>query len=172
MMNAYLHHARYFGGPCDGMVVVATRQSGDDKWSMPVATTNGQADSGGRSTTEIYQAVYKLSRTRHLIEHGSPTIRYEYEFVGLEVVAPVTRSAVAPWLAFVKSRVERLFQPNLWLPLPEGRPKRPGQAGRLLTCPGRGLGLNSNRATVAEPTGSRGCTAYLNTFQRESCAKR
>jgi hypothetical protein len=170
-MNSHLYHARYFDGPCDGVVVVGMRRDREDTWSTPVATTNGQADSGGRPTTEIRQAVYKLSRTCHLIEHGSPTIRYEYEFVGLEVVAPATRSAVFGWLTLLKKRLERLFQWNLWLPLPEGRPKRPGQATRLLTCPGRGLGPNSNRATVVEPSANRGCAAYLGAFQRKSCAK-
>ena len=143
-MNAHLYHARYYDGPCNGVVVVGTRRDGEDTWSTPVATTNGQADSGGRPTTEICQAAYKLSRTCHVIEHGSSTIRYEYEFVGLEVAAPPTRGAVAGWLAFVKLRLNHLLQRNLWLPLPEGRPKRPGQATRLLTCPGRGLRLNSN----------------------------
>jgi hypothetical protein len=170
-MNACLYHARYFGGPRDGAVVVATRLDGADRWTMPVATTNGQADSGGRSTTKICQAVYRLSRTCHSIDHGTPSIRFEYEFVGLEVAAPVPRSAALDWLEFVTNHLKCLLQPKLWLPLPEGRPKRPGQAGRLLSCPGRGLGLNSNRATVVERTGNRDSVSCLNAFQRESCAK-
>ena len=143
-MNAHLYYAQYFGGPCDGRVVVATLKNSEARWSMPIATTNAQAGSAGGSTTDFSQAVYKQTRTCHLLDHGRPMIRYEYEFVGLEVAAPPTRGAVAGWLAFVKLRLNHLLQRNLWLPLPEGRPKRPGQATRLLTCPGRGLRLNSN----------------------------
>ena len=169
-MNSHLYHAQYFNGPCDGMVVVATRQSGEDPRSMPVATANGQTDTGGRSMTEICQAVYKLIRTCHMIDHGMPTIRYEYEFVGLDVAAPITRSVVSGWLAIVKKRLKCLFQPSLWLPLPEGRPKRPGQAG-CQSCPGRGLGLNSNRTTSMDPTRSRGSVSSFNDFWPESFAK-
>lgn len=174
-MKTQLYHARYFGGPCDGMVVVATRLDGEDPWSIPIAITNGQIDSGGRSTMDICRAVYKLSRTCHLIQHGTPTIRYEYEFVGLEVAASVTRSVASGWLAFVKIGLKRLFQPNLWLPRSEGRPKRPGYTGRLVSHPGRGVVLKSNRSTVVKPTGGHGgfapgrrlsCDASLDRLQR------
>jgi hypothetical protein len=129
------------------MVVVTTRPAGEDRWSRPVVATIEQADSDGPPTRQICEAVYKLSRTCHLIDRGVPTIRYEYEFRGLEVVVPATKSmtgVILGWLAIAKNRLERSAQPNLWLPLPEGRPKRPGQADRLLPCPGRGLGLKSN----------------------------
>jgi hypothetical protein len=146
-MNTHLYHARYLGGPWNGMVVVATRLAGEDRWSRPVVATIEQADSDGPPTRQICEAVYKLGRTCHLIDHGLPTVRYEYEFTGLEVAAPVTKSVtgvILAWLAIVKNRLLRVTQPNLWLPLPEGRPKRPGQADRLLSCPGRGLELKSN----------------------------
>ena len=129
------------------MVVVATRLAGEDRWSRPVAATIEQADSVGPPSKQICEAVYKLSRTCHLVDRGTPTIRYEYEFAGLEVATPATKgiaSMILRWLAIAKNRLQRLAQPNLWLPPPEGRPKRPGQADRLLTCPGRGLGLKSN----------------------------
>ena len=154
--STHLYHAWYFGGPCDGDVVVATRLDGKDRWSTPVVKTIGNAGSDAGSTTEVFEAVYKLSRTCHLIDHDTPTIRYEYEFVGLEAL-PVTRSVDAGWLTIMKNRLKRLLHSSLWLsPPPEGRPHRPGQAGRLLSCPGRRLGLNSNRATVAKPSGNSG----------------
>lgn len=133
------------------MVVVATRLAGEDRWSRPVVATVEQADSDGRARRQICEAVYKLSRTCHTIDHGVPTIRYEYEFAGLEVAAPATKGIagmILGWLPIAKNRLQRLTQPNLWLPLPEGRPKRPGQADRLLTCPGRGLGPRANRGPL------------------------
>jgi hypothetical protein len=165
-MSAHLYHARYSGGPCDGMAVVATHHGGEDTWSMPVATHSGQSGSGGRSSMEICQAVYKLSRTCHLIDHGTPTIRYEYEFVGLKIAGPVTGTVVSGWLAVAKNRLNRWFKPDPWLPLPEGRPKLPGQAAHLLTCPSRGLGLATNRATVTEPepAANRGSASHLKVF--------
>lgn len=135
-MNAHLYQARYSGGPCDGCVVTGTHDRKEDTWSMSVSTTDGKA--GGHSTTEIRKAVYKLSRTCHLFDGGTPTIRYEYEFVGLEAAAPVTRKLVSGWLAFVFKRRKCSFQPSLWLPLPEGRPKRLGQV-TALTCPSQGF---------------------------------
>jgi hypothetical protein len=168
-MNVHLYHARYSGGPCDGMAVVSTRDGGEDTWSMPVAMPSEQAGSDGRSTTEFFQAVYKLRRTCHLIDQTTPTIRYEYEFVGLEVVAPVARTVLSGWLEFLKSRLKCWFQPNLWLPRPEGRPKRPGQAVRLPTCPGPGLGRDTNRASVSGLAVNRDCASRLNVFQPESC---
>ena len=168
-MNADLYHAQYFGGPCDGMVVVSTHRYGEDTWLMPVAAPNGQPNLSN-STTDNYQAVYELRRICHLIERGAPMARDEFEFAGVEVVAPITRSLISIWLAGVRARLSR-FQPNLWLLLPEGRPKRPGQAVRLLSCLGRGLGLDWKRATPARPTRNHGCTSHLDAFQRKSWAK-
>ena len=97
-MNADLYHAQYFGGPWDGMGVVATHRYGEDTGSLPVATPNGQPNLSS-STTDNFQAIYKLRRTCHLIERGATIIRDEFEFVGLEVVAPVTRSIISSLLA-------------------------------------------------------------------------
>ena len=168
-MNADLYHAQYFGGPCDGMVVVATHRYEQDTWSLPVAAPNGPANSDGLAA-DNFQAVYKLRRICHLIERGAPMTRYEFEFVGLEIVAPVTRSLISSWLACVTDRLSRL-QPNLWLPLPEGRPKRPGQAVRLLSCLGRGLGLGWKRATSLGPIKNRGSASHLDAFRHKACAK-
>ena len=104
------------------MVVVATRLVGEDRWSRPVSATIEGPD--GPQSRQICEAVYKLSRTCHLIDHGVPTIRYEYEFAGLEVAAPATKSitgVILGWLAVVQNRLQYLSQPSLWLPLPEDR---------------------------------------------------
>jgi hypothetical protein len=145
-MNVPVYQARYCGGPSDGVVVVATRLKGEDTWSMPVATRNGQFALDCRATTAFCQAIYRLIRTCHLIDRGVPTIRYEYEFVGLETAAPVASPAAATFLSFVNARLKHLLQRILWSPPPEGRPKRPGQARRPLSCPGRGFGLSSKQA--------------------------
>jgi hypothetical protein len=145
-MNAPHYRAQYFGGPYDGVVVVATRLDRKDTWSMPVAAHRRHPLPRG-CTPEVCRAVYKLSRTCHLIEHGTATIRFEYAFVGMEVVEPVTKRSISTWLDGLKNQLKCWFQSELWRSLPEGRPKRPGQAGRLLTCPGRGLGDHAIRAT-------------------------
>jgi hypothetical protein len=113
---------------------------------MPVASHRRQPLPCGR-TPDVCRAVYKLSRTCHLIEHGAATVRFEYEFVGMEAVAPAAKHSISTWLDGLKNQMKCWFQSELWLSLPEGRPKRPGQAGRLLTCPGRGLGCDRGRAT-------------------------
>ncbi len=170
MMNVHLYEARYFGGPCDGCVVIGTYQRTEETWSMSVSVAAQRRKSRGHGAGETCRAVYKLIRACHLIDLGMPTIRYEYEFVGYQVAAPATESATSSWLGFVRSRLQRLAHLKLWLPpLPEGRPKRPGQAAvRPLLCPGRGLGLSLSPLIVGMSTGEQGGTTRCVRGRRES----
>jgi hypothetical protein len=137
-MTFHLYEAQYFGGPCDGCVVIGTDRRGEETWSLLIATPDGLANSNGRSTRKTYRAVYKLSSACHLMHLGTPTIRSEYEFVGVEAVVPVANSVASPWLAFLTNRLRCFFQRSLWHPLPRERPKGLGQ-GAALTCPSAGF---------------------------------
>jgi hypothetical protein len=152
-MSVYLYHVQYFGGPCDGCIAIGTCQRGEDTWSVPASAMEGRAGSSDPSTVNGYRAVYKLSRTCHLIDLGMPTIRYEYEFIGWKIAAPVTSRVRAGWVTFLKNQLKHLFQRSLWFPLPEGRPKRPGQAERLTDLPGSG---SRNELKVVGAVGSNG----------------
>jgi hypothetical protein len=140
-MNSQLYHAWYFGGPCDGLVVVTTRRDRTMTWSARTRSSEVPTDPLDRSMAQDRQALYELRLTRYVIDDGVPKIRREYQFVGWQLAPPTPiRSS---WLAQLKNRLKRFAPSRLWLPLPEGRPQRPGQEHRPLSCPGRGLPAES-----------------------------
>ncbi len=147
-MNVHQYRAQYHGGPCDGTVVVATNRVPEEVWSAPsVSTRRLSVGSFGRRC-DAYRSIYRLHRISHLIDAGQLTIRFEYEFVGWEPVARSADSGSRSEPGWVRRKLYWLLQTigiNLAPRQPEGRPKRPGQVDRLLSCPGRGVGPPSTR---------------------------
>jgi hypothetical protein len=153
-MNEPFYRAQYFGGPCDGLVVVATRLEGDATSTFPVSA--GGQDRGG-----AYRAVYRLRRICHLVEHRTPIVRYEYDYLGTEAVGPIASQVRSSWLRLVKQALLDKIQSKLWLSQPEGRPQRPGQAVRLPSCPGRGSARIDNQKMATTPTDNCGRDARV-----------
>jgi hypothetical protein len=135
-MTVHVYQAHYFGGPYDGCAVIGTNQCGEDTCCLPVPIFSSDGRAGALSG-EAYHAVYKLRRTRRLIDLqlGLPALRYEYEFVGYELAAASQQRP--SWFARVAGFLRRAFHRSSWLPQPEGRPEGLGQ-GSALTCPGPG----------------------------------
>ena len=75
-----------------------------------------------QAPTNAYRAVYHLRRSCHLIDLGMPTIRYEYEFIGYQVVVPATSKVARSWRSRSNALLEthaRLVSPAA--PVPKGR---------------------------------------------------
>jgi hypothetical protein len=109
-MSVQLYQAQYFGGPCDGCLVVGTTFRSDDTWSISFSTANGQSGSSRPSSKDACRAVYRLRGTRRFRDLGVPAICYEYEFVGFEIAAPKEPQDSRSWLTRLASNLRPILQ--------------------------------------------------------------
>jgi hypothetical protein len=149
-MIGHLYETLYFGGPCHGFVLIETHQREEGICSLSIGAAEPTATARRCHVHKVCQAVYKLSRTCHLIESGVPTIRYEYDFVGYERAEPLNQRVRTPWTASVRKVLSSWAHLHLWLPLPE-RDARNDLGRQAASCPAQVGVSRKNQPMRATP---------------------